>query len=179
MAKNVLILSASPRRQGNSDILCDRFLEGAREKGHTVEKIFLRDYKIGFCTGCGYCFDAHTCSQKDDMTPLLEKMVGADVIVFATPVYFYSMDAQLKCFIDRTTPRYTEMVGKTVYFLLTAADTDENNLHSTVEALRGFTRDCLEGAVEGGILYGTGAWKAGEIRETPAFHAAYEMGKAL
>lgn len=179
MAKNVLILSASPRRQGNSDILCDRFLEGARESGHAVEKIFLRDYKIGYCTGCGYCFDAHECSQKDDMAPLLEKMVGADVIVFATPVYFYSMDAQMKCFIDRTTPRYTEMVGKTVYFFLTAADTEKENLHTTVEALRGFTRDCLAGAVEGGILYGTGAWKAGEIRETAAYDRAYEMGKAL
>lgn len=81
--KKVLILSGSPRRNGNSDTLCDRFALGATEAGHTVEKIFLKDKKIGYCTGCGYCFNAHKCSQKDDMTEIIEKMLEADVLVFA------------------------------------------------------------------------------------------------
>ena len=77
----------------------------------------------------------------------MDKMVNADVIVFATPVYFYTMDAQLKTLIDRTVPRYTEMVNKEVYYILTAADTNAANLEKTVESIRGFTLDCLDGAV--------------------------------
>ncbi|HJD19638.1 MAG TPA: flavodoxin family protein, partial [Candidatus Avelusimicrobium excrementipullorum] len=81
MSKNVLIISASPRKGGNSDLLCDRFLAGAREAGHQAEKIFLRDKKINYCLGCGVCNTTHACVQKDDMAPLLDKMVAADVIV--------------------------------------------------------------------------------------------------
>ena len=177
MSKKVLIISASPRKGGNSDILCDRFLAGAQEAGHTVEKVFLRNYKINYCLGCGVCNSTHVCVQKDDMKDLLEKMVNADVIVLATPVYFYTMDAQLKTFIDRCVPRYTEITGKEVYFILSAADTEKDNLRPTVEGLRGFTRDCLEGSKEKGIIYGTGAWQAGEIKNLPAYQEAYEMGK--
>lgn len=177
--KKVIIISSSPRRGGNSDTLCDRFLQGAQESGHTAEKIFLRDHSIGYCVGCGYCFDNHKCSRKDDMAAILDKLVDADVIVFATPVYFYSMDAQMKTFIDRTTPRYTEIKNKDFYFILTAADEDKANLHRTMEAFRGFTEDCLEGAREAGVIYGVGAWKVGEIANTPAYNEAYEMGKHI
>lgn len=55
MSKNILILSGSPRKGGNSDILCDRFMEGARESGHRAEKVFLRDKNIGYCIGCEAC----------------------------------------------------------------------------------------------------------------------------
>ena len=108
MSKKVLILSASPRKGGNSDVLCDTFLRGATEAGHSVEKIFLRDKNIHYCTGCGVCNRTHRCVQKDDMAEILDKMVAADVIVLATPVYFYTMDGQMKTLIDRTVPRYTE-----------------------------------------------------------------------
>ncbi len=175
--KNVLIISSSPRRGGNSDLLCDQFLKGAQEAGHRVEKIRLSEQKIHYCTGCGVCNATHRCVQPDDMALLLEKMVQADVIVLATPVYFYSMDGQLKTFIDRTVPRYTEISNKDFYFLLAAADTQKKNLARTVEALRGFTEDCLEGAREKAVIYGTGAWQKGEIKDTPAFEAAYRAGK--
>lgn len=177
--KKVIIISSSPRRGGNSDILCDRFLQGALESGHSAEKIFLKDHHIGYCVGCGYCFDHHTCSRKDDMASILDKLVDADVIVFSTPVYFYSMDAQMKTFIDRTTPRYTEMKNKDFYFILAAADEDKANLHRTMEAFRGFTEDCLDGAREAGVIYATGVWKAGEVLDTPAWNEAYEMGKLV
>lgn len=175
--KNVLIISASPRKNGNSDLLCDQFLKGAQEAGHTVEKINLQNKKINYCLGCGVCNKTHACVQKDDMKPLLDKMVAADVIVLATPVYFYSMDGQLKTFIDRCVPRYTEITNKDFYFILSAADTETKNLKRTVEALRGFTEDCLEGTNEKGIIYGVGAWQKGEIKDTPAFTKAYQMGK--
>ena len=177
MTKKVLIISSSPRKGGNSDLLCDQFAKGAQEAGHEVEKISLREHKINYCTGCGVCNETHRCVQKDDMAPLLDKMLAADVIVLATPVYFYSMDGQLKTFIDRTVPRYTEIADKDFYFILTSADTQKKNLARTVEALRGYTQDCLEDAHEKAIIYGTGAWQKGEIKNTPAYEEAYRAGK--
>lgn len=179
MNKNVLIISASPRKGGNSDLLCDEFRKGAEESGNHVEKIFLRDKEINFCKGCGVCNRTHACVQQDDMAEILGKMVAADVIVLATPVYFYSMDGQMKTFIDRTVPRYTEITDKDFYFIMTAADTEKNNLKRTLEAFRGFTEDCLDGAREAGILYGVGAWNVGDIKTTPAYAQAYEMGKGV
>lgn len=175
--KKILIISSSPRKGGNSDLLCDQFLKGAQEAGHQVEKVNLQGKKINFCLGCGVCNMSHVCVQKDDMRPLLDKMVEADVIVLATPIYFYAMNGQLKTFIDRSVPRYTEITNKEFYFILTAADTDAQNLQGAVETLRGFTRDCLEGAQEKGVIYGVGAWQRGEIKNTPAFEEAYQMGK--
>ena len=166
--KNILVISASPRKGGNSDVLCDEFIKGAQQAGHKVEKIFLRNFKVNYCTGCGVCNSTHKCVQKDDMAEIMDKMVNADVIVFATPVYFYTMDAQLKTL--------TEMVNKEVYYILTAADTNAANLEKTVESIRGFTLDCLDGAVEKGILYGTGVWDKGEVQSSAHMKTAYEMG---
>lgn len=177
MSKKVLIISSSPRKGGNSDVLCDQFLLGAKEAGHTAEKVFLRNHKINYCLGCGVCNNTHICVQKDDMKDLLEKMVDADVIVLATPVYFYTMDGQLKTFIDRCVSRYTEISNKEIYFIVAAADTNPDNLAPTIEGLRGFTRDCLDDTKEKGIIYGTGAWKVGEIKTLPAYKKAYDMGK--
>ena len=113
------------------------------------------------------------------MAEILDKMVKADVIVMATPVYFYAMDAQMKTLIDRTVPRYTEIRNKDFYFIMTAADTEKANLTRVLEGFRGFTEDCLPGAKEAGILYGVGAWKVGEIQNTPAYDEAYEMGRKI
>lgn len=176
MGKNILILSASPRKGGNSDTLCDRFMQGAQEAGNTAEKIFLRDRKIGYCTGCGSCYNGgKPCPQKDDAAGIVEKMISADVIVLATPVYFYTMNAQMKTLIDRTCARYTEIRGKEFYFIVTAADTSRDAMKRTVESFRGFTA-CLDGATEKGILYGTGAWQLGDIRELPVMEEAYRLG---
>ena len=106
--KNVLILSSSPRRGGNSDTLCDEFMQGAIESGHRVEKVFLRDKTIHPCTGCGVCSQyKKPCPQKDDAAEIIGKMLAADVIVMATPVYFYTMSAQMKTLIDRCCGPYT------------------------------------------------------------------------
>lgn len=179
MKKNVLVISSSPRKGGNSDLLCDQFTAGAQQAGHHAEKVFLRDHKINYCLGCGACNSTHRCVQKDDMSALLEKMVNADVIALATPVYFYTMDAQMKTFIDRCVARYTEMKNKEVYFIVAAADTSKKNMQKTIDGFRGFTQDCLEGAMEKGIIYGVGAWQTGEIKDTPAFKEAYTMGQAV
>lgn len=179
MSKKVLVISASPRKGGNSDTLCDEFIRGAREAGNDVEKVFLRDKKIGYCTGCGVCNNTHQCVQRDDMAGILDKMVRADVIVLATPVYFYTMDGQMKTLIDRTVPRYSEISDKDFYFVVTAADTDQSMLEPTIEGFRGFTEDCLPNSHEKGIIYGTGAWKVGDIKNSPAMRQAYETGKQV
>lgn len=177
MSKKVLVLSASPRRGGNSDLLCDQFIKGAQETGLQAEKIFIRDRKINYCTGCGTCFDrGKGCSQQDDMHETLAKMVEADVIVMATPVYFYTMNGQMKTLIDRTCARYTEIKNKEFYFILTAAETGKQKMEKTLEEFRGFT-SCLEGPTEKGIIYGTGAWNKGDIIGSQAMTQAYEMGK--
>ena len=137
MKKRILLLSSSPRRHGNSDRLCDEFLRGAREAGHDAEKISLRDCRIGYCTGCGVCYDTRTCPQRDDAAQIVGNMIAADVIVLATPVYFYTMSAQMKTLIDRCCARYTEMTGKEFYFIVAAADDSKAamNGRSTVSAV--------------------------------------------
>jgi multimeric flavodoxin WrbA len=112
------------------------------------------------------------------MAQILDSMVHADVIVLATPVYFYTMCAQMKTVIDRTVARYTEVANKEFYFIATAAVTSKAALERTIEGFRGFT-SCLPGAKEKGIVYGTGAWEIGDILTRPAMKQAYEMGKAL
>ncbi len=179
MSKKVLILSASFRKGGNSDTLCDRFAEGARAAGNEVEKIFLNSKKIGYCRGCGVCNTTHRCVQKDDMEEILNKMIENDVIVMATPVYFYTMNGQMKTLIDRTVPRYEEIRNKDFYFIVAAADDNRANMEKTLEGFRGFTEDCLEGAHEKGVVYGTGAWQVGDIKSSPAMDEAYEMGRTI
>lgn len=178
MTKQILVLSSSPRKGGNSDLLCDQFIAGAQEAGHKAEKVSVRDIEINYCTGCGACQrEGKGCPQKDNMPEVLNRMIAADVIVMATPVYFYTMCAQLKTLIDRTCARYTEISGKEFYFILTAADSNQRAMGRTVESLRGFT-SCLDGAKEKGVIYGTGAWNIGDIRNSHAMTEAYEMGRA-
>jgi multimeric flavodoxin WrbA len=179
MKKKVLVLSSSPRRGGNSDLLCDRFTNGVQQAGHHAEKIFLKDKKINYCTGCGTCIDSgKSCSQKDDMAEVLDKMVEAEVIVMATPVYFYTMCAQMKTLIDRTCSRYTEIKNKEFYFIVTAADTNNRAMERTLEEFRGFTY-CLEDAKEKGVIFGTGAWDKGEIKDKPAMEEAFNAGMSV
>ncbi len=177
MTKNILVLSGSFRKGGNSDVLCDEFIKGAIDAGHKVEKIYINDKKINYCRGCGVCNTTHKCVQKDDMAEILDKMIKADVIVMATPIYFYTMNGQMKTLIDRTVPRYTEISNKEFYFIVTAADDNRANMEKALEGFRGFTQDCLDGAKEKGIIYGTGAWNIGDIKGKPAMKEAFEMGK--
>lgn len=177
--KNVLILSGSPRKGGNSDLLCDEFMRGAREAGHQVEKIRVAEKNIRYCTGCGVCNNTHKCVLKDDMADILDKMLSADVIVMASPVYFYTMNGQMKTLIDRAVPRYTELSNKEFYFIVAAADSDKKMMQKTIDGFLGLTEDCLYNAVVKGIVYGLGAWQIGEIKGNPAMQEAYHMGQSI
>ena len=177
--KKVLILSGSPRKGGNSDILCDQFAKGAAEAGNQVEKIRVAEKKIGYCRACYYCRDhAGICAVKDDMAEVLQKMIDADVIVLASPVYFYSIDAQLKAVIDRTVARWLEVKDKEFYYIATCADAEKSATLTTLDCFRAYA-DCVQGAKEMGVIYGTGVYEKGKIKNTPAYMQAYEMGKEV
>lgn len=177
MSKKVLILSGSPRKGGNSDLLCDEFLRGAKEGGNEAEKIRVAAKKVAACSACYYCRDhGGDCVHKDDMAEILQKMIDADVIVMSSPVYFYSIDAQLKAVIDRTLARWLEVKNKEFYYIVTMADEMPASADTTLACFRGYA-DCVEGAVEKGVLIGNGVYELGTVKDTQAMKQAYEMGK--
>lgn len=177
MNKKILILSGSPRKGGNSDLLCDEFMRGAKEAGNDVTKINIASKKIAPCHACYFCREhGGECVCKDDMAEILQAMIDADVLVLASPVYFYSIDAQLKAVIDRTVARWTEVKNKEFYYIMTCADESRSAMDTTLACLRGYA-DCVNGAKEMGVVYGTGVYKKGEIRNAPVMREAYEMGK--
>ncbi len=176
MSKKVLILSGSPRKNGNSDILCDEFARGALESGNHVEKIRVVEKNIGFCRAYYACRGTGVCAIKDDMAEVLQKMIDADVLVLASPVYFYSIDAQLKALIDRTVARWLEVRNKEFYYIVTAADSGREAAETTLACLRGYA-DCVNGAIEKGVIYGMGVYEKGKVKDPAATKEAYEMGR--
>lgn len=177
MCKKILILSGSPRTGGNSDILCDEFQRGAEERGHYVEKIRVASKDVHPCIACYHCREnGGECVFKDDMAEILQKMIEADVLVLASPVYFYSIDAQLKAVIDRTVARWLEVKNKEFYYIVTMADEEASSADTTLACFRGYA-DCVTGAVEKGVIIGSGVYEPGTVKQTPAMEKAYEMGK--
>lgn len=178
--KKVLILSGSPRKGGNSDILCDEFLKGAADAGNEVEKIRVVEKKISPCTGCYFCKNhGGRCAFNDDMGEILQKIIDADVLVLSSPVYFYSVCAQLKTVIDRTVARWTEIANKELYYIATAAEDDSDTLDGTLACFHGFAR-CIDGYEEKGTLYGRGVYDKGDVLSHPELMTiAYEMGNSI
>lgn len=174
----VLAISSSPRKGGNSDVLCDEFLKGAAENGHEVQKIRLAEKKIAPCLACYGCTGSHVCVRKDDMAEVLEALKAADVIVLASPVYFYSICAQMKTMIDRCLADYMAISDKMFYLIVTAAEPLHSAADTTLADFRGFLR-CLPGAKEAGVVLGTGTWDKGDVYRHPSMKQAYEMGKRI
>lgn len=176
--KKVLIIAASPRKNGNSDILADQFLKGAVEAGNEVEIFYLREHPLSYCVGCLSCLKTGKCFQKDDANMLGEKLMAADVVVLASPVYYYSLSGQMKVFLDRMNPLYGKMQDKDFYYILTAADDDNKQIDRAFDAFEGFA-DCFDNIRRCGRIYGGGADKKGDVESLPAFHDAFEMGKSI
>lgn len=177
MNKRIVIISGSPRKGGNSDTLCNEFQRGCEEAGHQAVKICLRDKRLHFCSACYACRKTGVCIQQDDVPDILQEMALADVIVLATPVYFYSMAGQMKTLIDRCLSSGAKLAGKEFYFIATAA-AGKAEMERTIDGLRGFT-DCLPKSKVKGVIYGAGAWQLGDIQGNPAMEEAYRMGKSI
>ena len=181
--KKAVAICASPRRHGNSEVLADQLIKGAKEAGHEVEKVVLNQYAIKPCLACEYCRSHdHQCIQKDDANQVIDQIIKADVFVFATPIYFYSLSAQLKILIDRFFAREYEiresLKRKKAYLILTSGTKDIDQTIGTVESFRGFIK-VLRTVDEGGIIYGLGAFLKGDALNHCAYLEAYETGKNI
>lgn len=180
MSKKVLILSTSPRKGGNSELLADAFAEGARDAGHDVEKIALYDKEIAFCRGCLACQTTRRCVIHDDADAIAQKMLTADVLVFATPIYFYEMCGQMKTMLDRSNPLFpADYAFREIYLLASAAENDESAVDGAVKGLQGWIA-CFEKASLKGVVRGVGAEGVGAIRNIPGvLEAARTMGAGV
>lgn len=175
MSKTILAIVSSPRQGGNSELLVDEFIAGAKESGHTTAKVALREKKIAPCLACEACLNnGGICVQKDDMKEIIEQIIAADVIVLSTPVYYYSISAQLKIMIDRTLAGGGKLKNKEFYFIATAAD-GAHAMECTMNDMQGFV-NCVPGSVVKGKIYGS-AFRVGEIKGKPAMKEAYALGK--
>ena len=179
MSKSVLILSTSLRKGGNSDTLAEEFARGAREAGNQVEKIELYDKTIRFCKGCLVCQKTLRCVIRDDANAIAQKMLTADVIVFATPIYYYEMCGQMKTMLDRANSLYpADYAFRDIYLLATAADADKSAIDGAVKGLGGWIA-CFEKAHLAGTVFGGGVDGIGTIQGNPALKDAYEMGRRV
>ena len=176
---NVLVISTSFRKNSNSDILSDKFIKGAAEAGHNVEKINLSDKTISFCKGCLACQKTQKCVINDDAREIAEKVLNTDILVFATPIYYYSVSGQLKTLIDRLNPLYSDDYKfRKVYLIATAAEDEKETVKGTVTAVKGFV-DCFERSTLAGVIFAGGVNMPGEIKGHPALIEAYNIGKSL
>ena len=179
MSKNVLVISSSPRKGGNSDQMAEAFVRGAQEAGHTVEKISLSGLNIGFCKGCLSCQKTQRCVIRDDADWIAQKMGGAEVLAFATPIYYYGMSGQMKTLLDRANPLYSsDYRFRDVYLLAAAAEEDEHTVDGAVTGLQGWI-SCFEKSRLAGTVFAGGVTAAGEIQGHSALVQAFEMGKNI
>lgn len=171
----------SPRKGGNTDLLCDAFIRGAGESGNETEKICLGDRDIYYCIDCEVCRKkGGDCVYKDrdDFEEIIQKIIAADGFVIASPVYFYSLSAQMKTVIDRFFARENEIRDKTAYFITACAAPAKEYADTAVACFRGLTR-CLKNTKEGGIVTGFDSMEKGSVKNKPAVQQAYEMGKNI
>ena len=179
MCKNVLILSSSPRKGGNSETLAAAFAKGAQEAGNQVETVYLREKQYGFCKGCLACQKLGHCVIKDDAVEIAAKMHDADVLVFATPVYYYSVSGQLKTMLDRANPLFgTDYAFTKAYLLATAAEDGQETVAGSEKAVQGWV-DCFDRCELAGTVFAGGVTDVGEIVGHPALEKAHQMGKEI
>ena len=179
MSKKVLVLSTSLRNGSNSEMLADEFVRGAKESGNSVEKISLTDKSIGFCKGCLVCQKQKRCVLHDDADAIVQNMLNANVIVFATPIYYYGMCGQMKTMLDRGNPLFfSNYAFRDIYLLASAADEEESAMDGAINGLRGWIA-CFEKARLAGTVFGGGVDSPGAINGQSALRKAYEMGKVV
>jgi len=180
----VLVIHGSMRKNGNTGILADEFIRGAQAAGHETEKVELRDKKFGDCFGCRACHNNDgSCVQKDDMAEVLEKVKAADVIVLASPLYYFTWTGLMKRFLDRTYPLLPILQDKDFYLLTLGGVPDKkfmDNILSDFNMYVGCFKEFNQvGVRNAGAVIGTSALAPGAIRESAAMQEAYETGRNL
>lgn len=175
--KNVIVISTSLRNGSNSDMLADKFMEGAKAAGHHVEKISLAGKNIQFCKGCLACQKLGRCVISDDVNDIMTRVLKADVVVWATPIYYYEMSGQMKTLIDRMNAMYEQDYQfRDVYLLTTAAEAEEFTPRRAEAGLTGWI-DCYPKSRLAGTVFCGGVNGPREIAGNPKLQAAYDLGK--
>jgi len=184
-SKKILVLLGSPRKKGNSTMLAEQIIKGAEAAGAIVEKIYLHGEKIAPCQACYACRkkDSKGCAIDDDMQPIYQKLIEADAWVIASPVYWFTMSAQTKLFLDRCfallSYKKGAFAGKRIAIAMSYADADPF-VSGCVNALRTF-QDAFAyvDANIVGMVYGS-ADKPGDIKSNQALMAEAEaLGNQL
>ncbi len=177
MSKKVLVISTSFRNGSNSDILADEFIKGAIDAGNSVEKINLKDKTIAFCKGCLACQHTKKCVINDDAVKIFETIKDVDVVVWATPVYYYNMSGQMKTLIDRLNPLFvSDYKFKDVYLIATAAEADEAAINGTITGLMGWI-ECLDKTNLKDVIKAVGVCAAKEVYNIESYmKKVYNMG---
>lgn len=176
----IVILQGSPNLKGSTAILVEEFARGAREAGHEVERIDVARSDVRPCTGCVACgYGARPCTQRDGMASVLEKLLAADMVVFATPVYYFGMTAQLKAVVDRFCSENVRITAKRLKAALLAVAWNGDAetfapLEVHYDAICRYLdlRDC-------GRVIGRGCGTPSMTRASDYPHAAYELGRSL
>lgn len=178
--KKVLVISSSLRKDSNSEALAEALAKGAEAAGNQVERVSLRGKDIRFCRGCMACQKTHRCVLQDDAAALVEKVGAADVLVFATPIYYYGMSGLLKTFLDRCNPLYSsEYAFREVYLTASAAEDTPSAMDGAVTGISGWV-SCFEKARLAGVIRGTSLYEPGAAKKAAAvLQEAYDMGAAI
>ena len=179
MSKKVVVISTSIRANSNSEDLAKSFADGATFAGNEVDFITLKDKQISFCKGCLACQQTGKCVIKDDVTKIMDKVIDSDIVVWATPIYYYEMSGQMKVLIDRLNPMFSmDYKFRDVYFLATAAEDGEHVYEKALSGLNGWI-DCFDKAKLKGYFFCGGVTMGGEISENIKLKEAYDMGACV
>ncbi len=176
MSKKVVVLSTSLRTNSNSELLAKSFVEGAKEAGNEVEYTSLKNKDICFCIGCLACQTIGHCVIKDDVADIMNSVLEADVVVWATPIYYYEMSGQMKTLIDRLNPMYSkDYKFRDIYLLATAAEEGDEVFEKVITGLNGWI-DCFEKTTIKGTILAGGVSDSGAISGNDKLKEAYDLG---
>ena len=180
MSKRVVIISTSIREGSNSLVLAKQVEKGAQSSGHSVELISLKDKNIQYCRGCLACQKIKKCVISDDALEITSKIKEADVIVWATPVYYYEMSGQMKTLIDRANSLYaTGHRFSEVYVVTTSTESGDRVIKGVLSGVQGWI-DCFSNVRLCGYVNGGGVDKPGAVNERKdLLEQAYNLGKNI
>ena len=177
--KRVIVISTSLRKGSNSDMLADQFAEGGKAAGHEVEKISLVGKNIQFCKGCLGCQKLGRCVINDDVNDIMAKVLQADVICWATPIYYYEMSGQMKTLIDRMNAMYEQDYHfRDIYLLTTAAENETETPKRAEIGLTGWI-DCYPKSHLAAHLFCGGVNDAREVEGNAKLQEAFELGEKI
>lgn len=179
MNKNIVVINSTNRKNGNSEVLVNEFINGAKENNN-VEVINLKELNFGFCIGCLACQNTGKCVLNDDISKIIDIVKNADILVFATPIYYYAMSGQLKTFLDRMNPLYiADYKFKEVYLFTACADEEDSAMDVVISEVKGWI-SCFDDVKFKEALCGTATTNIGDIKNrVEILNKAFEIGKNI